>query len=373
MTQDAMRVDKVTIMSSPNLNKLRDNLALKKVCSFEDVERQPGKIVIIRHIKTGDKSQNRPWTERKNYHDPEENIYYGFPMGIDNKTGEYKWNKMIIDGELVLDLTDKFSCQIYEFWRNSPNFTGSKLQKKYNTEATLMVYDEQEEVEHIYNLNVTKNELRAKIAGMKDEQVKLYGLVFNVDPAKNDVTRIKNILYERIEKDAEYFKKLDSNETKLRVRAILNKAILLGVIQQNTITNEITYSGKLLGSSKQAAEIHLESNHGLFNEIYSAVASRDKVFNSDEQMTESVNYNAEIKNLKAALKEKDAVVQELTSKMDKVLELIEKQAKVVAPAASTETASETDQGAEDSKGSTIDEIEPSLKPKGKKKDPNPFA
>lgn len=367
-TNEAMRSDRVDIMASPNLDKLRDNLALKKVCSFDDVKTQPGRIVIIRHIKTGDKSQNRPWTSRKNYHDPEENIYYGFPIGVDSKTGEYKWNKMNIDGELVLDLSDKNSCRIYEFWRNSPIFIGSKLNLQNPAETILMVYDEEEEVKHIFKQNESKHQLRSKIANMKEEQIKLYGLVFNVDPTKNDIMRIKNILYERIEKDVDLFKKLDADQNKLRVRAILNQAILNGVVKQDTMSGEISYEGKTLGTNKPTAEMHLEANHGLFNDIYSAIASRAKTFVTDEQMANGKDYGAEIKQLKAELAKKDDVVESLNAKFNQVLELLEKQGKVAA----TDIAV-TDPKAETA-SATIDEVEAAdKKPKSKKKSDDPFA
>lgn len=322
--QNALRTD-VVELPTPVLDTLRANLSRKVVVSFDNIKEQPGKIVVIRPINAGDKQQNKFYLGARNYYDPEENIYYGFPMGVDTKTGDYKWLQNKIDGELVLDLGRKDCMRVYQFWINSPYFKGSKLQKLSGQTPILMCYDEEEETEMIFSRNMTKHQLRDAIANMKDESIKLYGLVFNIDPEKNSIVRIKNILNERIEKDPEAFKKIHEDQTRLIIRAVLNSSILQGIVRDEEGVG-IVFNGKPIGNNRPAAENFLESNPNTFNEIYGLSKKHKRVQFNETEITlgEKGKASEEVKILKSQISEYQSKVNSLEGKLDKVLELMSK-------------------------------------------------
>ena len=155
----------------PDFIELEDGNGFKtKVVNFESEKMCPRKGVIdIQAIRITNRHENRKSFSITRDH--QTGIVYGIPVGVDKKTGELKFKRIILYNSLQLNLKNPEDAKLWtvirysEFLEGSPNSRGK---------AEYKVFDREIEAEKV----IVENKAKRKAALIIDDlsQLELYDI-----------------------------------------------------------------------------------------------------------------------------------------------------------------------------------------------------
>lgn len=246
------------------------------------------------------------------FRDKKDDIIVGIPRKFDNKTGEWQYQKLRLQGTEVLDLSIKANrekwavIRLSSFLEGSPNAKGKPLYK---------VTDNMAQAKKFLETFQNKRKAEELAFGMEGEQLTNMARVLGIAVEQNTKETLKvEVIKSAQNKPDDFLKILNSPTFKHSV--IFKKAVLFGLIEQDHL-NGFTYRGVPMGQmahTESGAILWLADHVDTSNAIDVQCLQRENpvVKEINEAPTSNIN------------DEKDVKIAEMMAQNKRLLEALEK-------------------------------------------------
>lgn len=275
-----------------------------KVVNFDNPKMCPRKGVIdIQAIRVTNRHENRKSFSLTR--DNQTGIIYGIPIGIDPKTGELRFQRIILYNSLQLNLSNPKDAKLWtvirysEFLEGSPNARGK---------AEYKVFDRELEAEKV----IVENKVKRKAGRLIDDMrpLEMYDMARNCGlSVENDSpATVQSLLYKKSENNPEEFMRI-YDDINRPILTVFKRGIVTGLVKFDLNKGYIWKDSLPLGSNDMQVIKYLHQNVSLLVTMDQETKERDRIFkdNASEE-----DYKKTI--LEALSNDNSSPVQTFTSK-----------------------------------------------------------
>lgn len=206
-------------------------------------------------------------------HHPGSGISFGQPVKYDSKTGAIKWRSIIIEGELILDLSKRDQrLQHFLLWHNRYNVKGPCYHgvSNHGHGIDIMVDNPEEKAEAALKKRQMVKSIERLIEDMPESAQIEFAANMGIDVRRNSKSVVLNMLYEKIANDPNEVNKRYQDQHR-KVWETVNLAIQYDVLVLSS--NGYYYGQTLIGADKKMCVSYFVSEDGmrLLSTIKSAV------------------------------------------------------------------------------------------------------
>jgi len=293
------------------------NLDNPKYCpDFGLVELEPMRVAWAKD-KTGLRhSSNNSF---KVIRDKKLDVLVGIPVGIDQKTKQILWKKIIIEDGEILDLSIRDQAMMWAcfkrgpYYIDSPNFSG-------NTKCAYKAIDKEKAAETFLLNRRTKKKATEIAEDLVGTELEDYARNFGFDTKLLSPTALHVEVIKYAEAKSEEFMAVHNSDTRVEL-TVLNKAKSMGVVNEAFDTG-ITYNGICLGFSESEVLKYLKDHPTTMTSI-DALSRRGEEVGDKSMGVVKAPLEADEANARIAKLEKELAAKEkaLYDANEKALEL----------------------------------------------------
>jgi len=244
-----------------------------KVVNFDNPKMCPRKGVIdVQAIRITNRHENRKSFSITKDH--QTGIFYGIPTGIDPKSGELKFQRVILYNSLQLNLSNPLDAKLWtvirysEFLEGSPNARGK---------AEYKVFDREKEAEIVIVENKSKRKAALIIDNM--QPLEMYDMARNCGlSVENDSPAlVQSLLYKKSENNPKEFLEIYDNVNR-PILTVFKRGLVTGLIRFDVNRGYIWKESLPLGGNDSAVVKYLHSNISLLVTMDQETKERDNIF-----------------------------------------------------------------------------------------------
>lgn len=284
-----------------------------KVLNFENEEICPRfGIIQLEPMKTSRRHLNN--ASFKVILDRELGVLVGIPSGIDYKTKQIMWKKIIVEENETLDLSIPDQAMMWACIRRGPYFTDFRNGKEQNpnlqvsSKTKYKAIDKEREAETFLLNRRTKKKATEIAEELVGEELREYGMNFGFDVNLLSPTSLSVEVIKYAESEPEKFMAIHNSDTRVEL-TVLNKAKSMGVVVES-YDNGTTYGGVTLGFNQSEVLKYLKDHPATVTSIDALCRQNERegdiAMDVKKVPLEADDANAEIARLRRelALKEK---------------------------------------------------------------------
>lgn len=292
-----------------------------RIFNFENFElcRRTG-IIELEPVKR--KSSHENYLSITKCYDKVNDIIIGIPRGINSKTKELEFERLVLREEEIFDLTKPKDAMRWAVWKHHRDIDLDGTKTRYGMRPKYKVYDKEREAE-IFHFDRVKKRKAVDIAeGLSTSQLRdmAINLGFNADSMSIKQKSMKIIQFS--EEKPKAFLDIWDNPNRHQL-TILKKGLACAVLTQDPILG-ICYGGLSLGTAEPQAIAYLQDNIQLCNTLEQLISNKE--VDGDKSMDANTNpivdeKDAKVKRLETELAEmKKAFKAVSETKLDDLVE-----------------------------------------------------
>ena len=251
--------------------------------------------------------------------DAELDVLVGIPTGIDPKTKQITWQKIIVEDGETLDLSIPQQALLWACFKRGPYFIDSPNFNN-NTKSAYKALDKEKSAEAYLLQRRTKKKATEIAEDLVGSELENYGRNFGFDIKMLSPTALHVEVIKYAEAKPEEFMKVHNSDTRAEL-TVFNKAKEMGVINESFDTG-ITYNGITLGFNEPEVLKYLKDHPTTLTSI-DALSRRNEEEGNTSMGVVKAPLEADEANLRIAKLEKELAANKkaLYDANEKALEL----------------------------------------------------
>lgn len=275
------------------------------------------------HNKTRLRHENNTFFKRIT--DREWGVVVGIPIGIDSKTKDIIWKKIIIEDGEILDLTIADDAMKWACVRRSPFFTdkrivnGEEVEMNPNysghSKSSYKAIDRERSSETFLIQRRTKKKASDIAEMLVGHELENYARNCGISPNGMSPVALSVEVIKFAESKPDEFMAIHNSDTKVEL-TVYNKAVSLGLITTH-FENGILYNGITLGFSMPEALKYLKDHPQQLASINAIATQNDKeteISMGTAKKLDADDANAEVARLRKELANKELLLQKTSEK-----------------------------------------------------------
>lgn len=230
-------------------------------------------IIELEPVKRSSRHEN--YLNFSRIYDKENNMMIGIPNGVDPKTGELRFRRIVLREEQVFDLTNEQDAIMWAVISRHKEVDVDGSKTRLGMKPRYKVYDKEKEAEEYMATRNIKRKAEEIAEGLAGEQLRDFAISIGIPAQNMSPTQQAMQVIQFAEKQPKKFMDAWLNPTRHEL-TVIKKGLSLGILTQDPM-HGICYNALPLGQFEQQAVQYLKDNMGTCNVIEQLIASRENI------------------------------------------------------------------------------------------------
>jgi len=228
-------------------------------------------IIELEPVKRSSRHEN--YLSFTRIYDKENNIVIGIPNGIDPKTGELRFKRIILREDEIFDLSNEQQALVWAVVSRHREVDVDGSKTRMGMKPRYKVYDKEKEAEEYLAVRNIKRKAEAIAEGLSGQALVDFAANIGLPSNTMSATQCAMQVIQYAEKQPKKFMDAWENPTRHEL-TVLKKGLTYGILTQNPLQG-ICYNALPLGTTEQQAVQYLKNNLGTCNVIEQLIATRE--------------------------------------------------------------------------------------------------